>query len=103
MVPPGFSPAAVKGRGQRLAQCGVHEVAADMGIDRGRGIAAMPHCLLDEPPVHPVFGQVSHPRVPQAVRCQGLRQSQRIAVDDEPGVDLGWLDPRRPLGQPPRG
>ena len=29
--------------GQRLAQRGVHEVAADVGVDRGRGVAAVPN------------------------------------------------------------
>jgi hypothetical protein len=34
-------------RAECLAQGGVHEVAADVGVDRGRGVTAMPDLFLD--------------------------------------------------------
>ena len=73
-----------------------------MRIDSRGSIAAVPDSLLDEPPVHPVLGQVRDPRVPQAMRDQGRRQAQRVPVGHEPGVDLGRLDPPAPLGHPQR-
>jgi hypothetical protein len=43
---------------------------------------------------------MGHPRVPKAVRRQGFGQLERVAVGDEPGVDLRRLDPPAALGQP---
>src|SRR5260221_12468071 len=47
----------VEGRADRLAQCGVHEVGADVGVDGRRGVAAVPYLLLDEPAVRAVLSQ----------------------------------------------
>ena len=40
---------------------------------------------LDEPPVHPVLGQVRDIGMPQAMHDQGRRQAQSIPVGPEPG------------------
>src|SRR5262249_57638284 len=53
----------VEGRADRLAERGVHEIGADVGVDRRRSVAAMPHLLLDEPAVRAVLGQVGDLRM----------------------------------------
>src|SRR5450759_2831298 len=58
----------IERRAECLAQRGVYEVTADVGVDRGRGVTAMPDLLLQEPTVDPVLGQVGHVGMPQRVQ-----------------------------------
>src|SRR6266536_1936767 len=83
----------VEGWGQRLAQRRIHEVAADMRVDRRGGVTAVPDLLLDEPPVDPVLGQMRHIRVPSF----RTRRVQRDSCGDWPGrlLELRWPPWRR--------
>jgi hypothetical protein len=48
----------VERRSNRLTQRGIHEIGADMGVDRGRGVTAVPDLFLDEPAIGTVLGQM---------------------------------------------
>jgi hypothetical protein len=58
---------------------------------------------LQKPPVDTVLGQVGDVGVASGVDDELLRELQRVAVGDEPGVDLRGFDPAAPLGHPKRG
>ena len=92
----------VERRGQRLAQRRVHEVVADMGVDRGRAVGLVAHLALEEPAVKSVLGEMADIRVPDRVGHQRLGQTQRVAVGDEAGVDLRRAHPAAALGHPQR-
>ena len=73
---------------QRLAQQRVHEVVADMGVDRGRAVTSCP-----------TWSWMNRRSTPSSVRCvtyecrrlcgvKSFRQPKRVPVGDEPGVDL---------------
>src|SRR5664280_1711559 len=84
------------------AQRGVHEIAAHMRVDRGRGVTAMPHLLLQKPTINTVLRQMAHIGMPHRMRRQLPRKAKRITINHETRVDLGRFDPAAALGHPPR-
>lgn len=67
-------------RRQCLVQGSVHEVVADVRVDGQGADALVADLLLDEPPVHPVLGQMRDVRVAKSVRGQLFVQPQGIPV-----------------------
>ena len=73
-----------------------------MGIDGSGTVALVADLDLDEPPVHPVLGQVRDVGMPQAMDHQSRRQAKSSPVALEPVVDLRRPDPAAALGHPQR-
>src|SRR5207244_13546801 len=65
---------------QGLAQRGVHEVVADVGVDRRGAIGLVTDIDLDEPAVNAIFGQMTDIRIPDLMRVLSSRDGTSATV-----------------------